>query len=145
MEAYSLQSWPPARSWAGDLGGQRRKRSTLWHLWLNIADLKEEAKCLRRPKPGTGPPQGFPPGLLGRMPPLVGRVGGGGLSGREGFPGGSDGKESTCNAGLIPGLGRSPGGRHGNPLQCSCLENPHGQGGLVGYNPWGRRASDMTE
>ena len=43
-----------------------------------------------------------------------------------GFPGGSDGKESTCNAedlGLIPGLGRSPGGGHSNPLQYSCLEN----------------------
>ena len=42
-----------------------------------------------------------------------------------GFPGGSDGKESTCNArdlGLIPGFRRSPGGRHGNPLQYSCLE-----------------------
>ena len=42
-----------------------------------------------------------------------------------GFPGGSDGKESACNAGdlgLIPGLGRSPGGGHGNPLQYSCLE-----------------------
>ena len=38
-------------------------------------------------------------------------------------------KEFTCNAGdlgLIPGLGRSPGGGHGNPLQYSCLENPHG-------------------
>ena len=36
-----------------------------------------------------------------------------------GFPGGSDSKESACNAGnlgLIPGLGRSPGGGHGNPL-----------------------------
>ena len=45
-----------------------------------------------------------------------------------GFPGGSDGKESACNVGdlgLIPGLGRSPGGGHGNPLQYSCLENPH--------------------
>ena len=44
-----------------------------------------------------------------------------------GFPGGSDGKESACNAGdlgLIPGLGRCPGGVHGNPLQYSCLENP---------------------
>ena len=43
------------------------------------------------------------------------------------FPGGSDGKESTCNAenlGLIRGLGRSPGGGHGNPFQYSCLENP---------------------
>ena len=41
-----------------------------------------------------------------------------------GFPGGSDSKESGCNAGdmgLIPGLGRSPGGRHGNPLQYSVL------------------------
>ena len=41
------------------------------------------------------------------------------------------GKESTCNAGdlgLIPGLGRSPGGGHGNPLQYSCLENPMDRG-----------------
>ena len=45
----------------------------------------------------------------------------------SGFPGGSEGKESVCNAGdlgLIPGLGRSPGGGHGHPLQFSCLENP---------------------
>ena len=45
----------------------------------------------------------------------------------EGFPCGSDGKESACNAGdlgLIPGSGRSTGGSHGNPLQYSCLENP---------------------
>ena len=44
-----------------------------------------------------------------------------------GFPGGSEGIESTCNAGdlgLIPGLGRSPRGGHGNPRQYSCLENP---------------------
>ena len=44
-----------------------------------------------------------------------------------GFPGGSEVKASACNAGdlgSIPGLGRSPGGRHGNPLQYSCLENP---------------------
>ena len=48
-----------------------------------------------------------------------------------GFPGGSNGKEATCNAGdlySIPGLGRSPGGRHGNPLQYSCLENPMDRG-----------------
>ena len=47
--------------------------------------------------------------------------------------------------GLIPGLGRSLGGRHGNPLQYSCLENPHGQRSLVGYSPWGRKESDTTE
>ena len=65
-----------------------------------------------------------------------------------GFPGGSDGKESTCNAGdldSIPGLGRSSGGGHGNPLQYSCLENAHKQSILVGYSPWGRKESDMTE
>ena len=48
-----------------------------------------------------------------------------------GFPGGSDGKDSACNVGdpsSIPGLGRSPGGGHGNPLQCSCLENPLDRG-----------------
>ena len=49
------------------------------------------------------------------------------------FPGGSDGKESTCNSGdldSIPGLGRSPGGGHDDPLQYSCLEN-HGQRSMV--------------
>ena len=52
-----------------------------------------------------------------------------------GFPGGSDSKESACNMGdlgLIPGLGRSPGEGHGNPLQYSCLENPHGYRSLEG-------------
>ena len=47
------------------------------------------------------------------------------------FPGGLDGKESACNSedlGSIPGLGRSPGGGHGNPLQYSCLENPMDRG-----------------
>ena len=43
------------------------------------------------------------------------------------------------DAGSVPGSGRSPGGGHGNPLQCSCLENPHGQRSLAGYSPWGRR------
>ena len=65
-----------------------------------------------------------------------------------GFPGGSDGKEFTCNVGdlgSITGLGRSPGGGHGNPLQFSCLENPHGQKSLVGYSPWGCKESDATE
>ena len=43
-----------------------------------------------------------------------------------GFPGGSDGKVSACNAGdpgSIPGSGRSPGEGNGNPRQYSCLEN----------------------
>ena len=44
-----------------------------------------------------------------------------------GFPDGSHGKASACDAGdpgSIPGLGRSPGEGNGNPLQYSCLENP---------------------
>ena len=65
-----------------------------------------------------------------------------------GFPNGSNGEESACNVadqGSIPGLGRSPGGGHGNPLQYSGLENPHGQRGLVGYSPWGLKELDTAE
>ena len=64
------------------------------------------------------------------------------------FLGGSDSEESTCSAGdlsSIPGLGKSPGGGHGYPLQYSCLENPHGWRSLVGYSPWGCKESDTTE
>ena len=65
-----------------------------------------------------------------------------------GFPGGSDGRESACDAGYlgsIPGLGKSPGVGHGNPLQYSCLENPYGQRSLMGSAPWGDKDSDTTE
>jgi len=61
------------------------------------------------------------------------------------LPGGSDGKEYTCNAGdqgSIPRLGRVPGGGHGNRFQYSCLENPLVQ---TGYSPWGRKELDTTE
>ena len=54
------------------------------------------------------------------------------------FPGGSDGKESACNArdlGSIPGLGRCHGGGHGNPLQYSCLKNSRRQRSLASYSP----------
>ena len=70
------------------------------------------------------------------------------LVGPPGFPGGSDGKQTTTNAGdlsSITELGRSPGGGHGNPLQHSCLENPHGQRSLGGYSPRGHKESDTTE
>ena len=65
-----------------------------------------------------------------------------------GLSGCLDSKESAHSAGnlgLIPGSGRSPGEGHGNPLQYSCLENPHGQSRLVSYSPWGHKESDMTE
>ena len=56
--------------------------------------------------------------------------------------GSSNGKKSghdAGNLGCIPGLRRFPGERHGNPLQYSCLENPHGQRILGGYSPWNHR------
>ena len=65
-----------------------------------------------------------------------------------GLPGGSDGEEYACSVGdlsLIPGLGKSPGGGLGNPLQYSCLENPHGQRSLVGYSPWSLKGLGTTE
>ena len=71
-------------------------------------------------------------------------------------------KESACQAGdsgLIPRLGRAPGGGNGNPLQHSCPWKSHGQKSLmcyklkkknvihllVGYSPWGHKESDTTE
>ena len=57
-------------------------------------------------------------------------------------------KESACLAGdlgLIPRLGRSLEGGHGNPLQYYCLEKPHGQRSLAGYSPWHHKESDATE
>ena len=56
------------------------------------------------------------------------------VGGHWGFPDGSAGKKSACNAGhtgdvcLILDSGRSPGGGHGNPLQYSCQENPMDRG-----------------
>ena len=50
---------------------------------------------------------------------------------RLGFPGGSEGKASACDAkdpGSIPALGRSPGEGNGNSLQYSCLDNPVDRG-----------------
>ena len=47
--------------------------------------------------------------------------------------------------GSVPGSGRSPGEWNSNPLQCSGLENPHGQRSLVGYSPWDLKESDTTE
>ena len=52
-----------------------------------------------------------------------------------GSPSGSDGKEFAFSVGdtdRIPGSGKSPGEGHGNPLQCSCLENPMDRGAWQG-------------
>ena len=69
------------------------------------------------------------------------------LNCRMSFPGGSNGKELACSAGdlrLSPAFGRSPEGGHGNPLQYSCLENPHGQRSLWA-TVQGHKKSHMTE
>ena len=61
---------------------------------------------------------------------------------------GSDSEESYCNVedlGSMPGLEDSLEGGHDNPLQYSCLENPHVQRSLAGYSPWGRKELDTTE
>ena len=49
------------------------------------------------------------------------------------------------DVGSIPGSRRSPGVGNGNPLQYSCLENPHGQRSLAGYRPWDLKESDTTK
>ena len=49
------------------------------------------------------------------------------------------------DTGLILGSGGSPGGGHDNPLQYSCLENPHGQRSLEGYSPLGYKELDTTK
>ena len=66
----------------------------------------------------------------------------------SGFPGGSAGKESTCNAGdlgSIPGGGISSGEGHGNPLHYSCLETPQGQRSLEDFSSRGCKETDVTE
>ena len=75
------------------------------------------------PKEGHGPLASRTPARTPGVQPCLSRS--------WGFPGGSAGKDSACNAGgpgLIPGLGRSPGEGNDNPLQYSCLGNPMNRG-----------------
>ena len=65
-----------------------------------------------------------------------------------GFPGGSEGKVSACNAGdpgSIPRSGRFPWRRQWQPTPVSLPGKSHGQRSLVGYSPWGLKESDTTE
>ena len=64
------------------------------------------------------------------------------------FPGGSESKESACNAGdlgSVPGLGRSPGGGHWQPTPIFLPGESYGQRSLVGYSPWGPKELDTTD
>ena len=68
-----------------------------------------------------------------------------------GFPGGASSKELTCQCRRlkdlcsIPGLGRSPGGGNGNPLQLFLPGESHGQRSLAGYSPRGHKELDLTD
>ena len=126
---------------------QKIQETQVWS--LGQEDLLEEemtshSSILAWRIPGTREPVGLP--SLGWH-----RVGHDWSDLAKGFPGGSDGKKkkkSTCNVGeldSIPALRKSTGGRHGNPLQYSCLENPHRQRSLVGYGPRGHKELDTTE
>ena len=67
---------------------------------------------------------------------------------KKNFPGGLDSKESIYNVGdlgLIPGLGRFPGGGHGNSLQYFLPGESQGLRSLVGYSPQGHKELDTTE
>ena len=66
----------------------------------------------------------------------------------EGFPGGSDDKESAGSVGdlgSIPGLGRSSGGGHGNPAPVYLPRESPWTNSLVGYSPWGYKESGVTK
>ena len=63
------------------------------------------------------------------------------------FPGGSDNKESACNAGdsgSKPGWGRSPGGGHATHSSILALEDLHRQRSMVGYSPWGHKVTRLS-
>ena len=84
-------------------------------------------------------PHDLPPFIVSRL--LISRWLGG-------YPGGSDSKESSCNAGVpgsIPGLGRSPGEENSYPLQYSLLRESQGQRSLLHHSPWGHKELDTTE
>ena len=94
--------------------------------------------CGRTRPWGCSPPFSSPGMPLVQWPALL-----------AGLPGWLRGKDSACNAGdmdSITGSGRSPGGGHGNPLQCSCLENPVDRGACwATVHTQSLKKLDMTE
>ena len=130
-----------------------RVRSLGWEDLLE-KDMATHSSILAWRIPGTGEPGGLPSMASHRVGHDWSDLASAAASAGEWskskgfFPGGSDCKESSCNAGdlgSIPGLGRSPGEGNGNPLRYSCLENPHEQRSLTGYSPWGGKELDITE
>ena len=98
---------------------------------------------------GTYVPQRTAP-FAGFWFPVCSKPLNGSHSQKGGFPDGASGKEPACHAGDAkdvgsnPGLGRSPGGGNGNPLQHSCQGNPTDRGAWRA-SPWGRKESDTAK
>ena len=120
-------------AWWGAVHGVRKSRTQVsnfpftFHFHALEKEMATHSSVLAWRIPGTGEPGGLPSlgshrvrhdwsdAAAAAATPIF-----------LGFPDGSDRKESVCNVGnldSIPGLGRSPGGGHSNPLQYSCLEN----------------------
>ena len=124
-EGETPKLWPPdvknwliwkdpdaGKDWRQEEKGTTEDEMVGWHHWLNGHEFEQA--------PGVGDGQG---GLACCSPckesDMTERLNWSELNGSLGFPGGSDGKEFTCNAGdphSIPGLGGSPGEENGNPL-----------------------------
>ena len=105
-------------------------------LWASL--IAQLVICLQCKGPGFNSWVGKIPWRRDRLPTPV----------FFGFPDGSNSKELACNVGDLgtsPGLGRSRVGGHGNPLQYSCLENPHRQRRLAGYSARGHTELDTTK
>ena len=137
--------------WMEEPGGLQSMRSLrvrhdskftfTFHFHALEKEMPTHSSALAQKIPGTGEPGGLQ--SMGSQSRIRLKR----LSSNTRLPQCSDGKESACNVGdlgLIPELGRSPGG--GMATHSSILvENSHGQRSLAGYSPWGRKESDTTE
>ena len=127
LEAHPLLNWGRHKAVCGRLHSKwTTKQQETWsgEAWLVVDPGSPEQPAEQPPDPSLSP-----------------------TSSHHGFPGGSDGKESACNAGdlsLIPQSRRSGEG-NGNPLQYSCLDNPRDRGTWQATVHGVKKEVDMTE
>ena len=126
------------------------ERSFPSHFYMELSIWPSQARLMVPPCSGQWVPHSlslfnlfFPPRTYSTLSAVKNTL----LGLAQGFPGDFDGKEYSCytgHLGSIPGLGRSPAGEQGNPLQYSCLENSWWiQRSLAGHSPWGHRTSSV--